>query len=98
MLDELTAATRTLADAVSAIDVPAPALLASELDGHLVARALRELDAPVAAAATVAPLRRRRVTRRPLLAAALIIIFVAGAGAAIPGSPLREWLVRSVAW
>jgi hypothetical protein len=96
MLDELTAATRTLADAVSAIDVPAPALLASELDGHLVARALRELDAPVAAAATVAPLRRRRATRRPLLAAALIIIFVAGAGAAIPGSPLREWLVRSV--
>jgi len=96
MLDELTAATRTLADAISAIDVPVPALLASELEGDLVARALQELDAPVPTAATITPLRRRRASRRPLLAAALIIIFVAGAGAAIPGSPLREWLVRSV--
>ena len=96
MLDELTAATRTLADAISAIDVPVPALLASELEGDLVARALQELDAPVPTAASITPLRRRRTSRRPLLAAALIIIFVAGAGAAIPGSPLREWLVRSV--
>lgn len=95
MLDELTAATRTLADAISALDVPAPALLASELEGDLVARALQELDAPVPAATTITPLRRR-ASRRPLLAAALIIIFVAGAGAAIPGSPLREWLARSV--
>jgi hypothetical protein len=96
MLDELTAATRALADAISVIDVPAPALLASELEGDLVARALQELDAPVPTAATITPLRRHRASRRPLLAAALIIIFVAGAGAAIPGSPLREWLVRSV--
>ena len=95
MLDELTAATRTLADAISALDVPAPALLASELEGDLVARALQELDAPVPAATTITPLRRR-ASKRPLLAAALIIIFVAGAGAAIPGSPLREWLARSV--
>ena len=95
MLDELTAATRTLADAISALDVPAPALLASELEGDLVARALQELDAQVPAATTITPLRRR-ASRRPLLAAALIIIFVAGAGAAIPGSPLREWLARSV--
>jgi hypothetical protein len=78
MLDELAAATRSFADAISALDVPAPALLA-----------------PVPAAATITPLRRR-ASRRPLLAAALIIIFVAGAGAAIPGSPLREWLARSV--
>jgi hypothetical protein len=78
MLDELAAATRSFADAISALDVPAPALLA-----------------PVPAAATITPLRRR-TSRRPLLAAALIIIFVAGAGAAIPGSPLREWLARSV--
>jgi hypothetical protein len=96
MLDELAATTRSFADAISALDVPAPALLASELEGDLVARALQELDAPVPAAATITPLRRRRASRRPLLAAALIIIFVAGAGAAIPGSPLREWLVRSV--
>ncbi len=96
MLDELTAATRTLADAISAIDVPVPALLASQLEGDLVSRALQELDAPVPTAATITPLRRHRASRRPLLAAALIIIFVAGAGAAIPGSPLREWLVRSV--
>ncbi len=95
MLDELAAATRSLADAVSTLDVPAPALLASELEGDLVARALQELDAPVPAAATITPLRRR-ASRRPLLAAALIIIFVAGAGAAIPGSPIREWLARSV--
>ena len=79
MLDELAAATRSFADAISALDVPAPALLA-----------------PIPAAATITPLRRRRASRRPLLAAALIIIFVAGAGAAIPGSPLREWLARSV--
>ncbi len=95
MLDELAAATRSFADAISALDVPAPALLASELEGDLVARALQELDAPIPAAATITPLRRR-ASRRPLLAAALIIIFVAGAGAAIPGSPLREWLARSV--
>jgi anti-sigma factor RsiW len=95
MLDELVAVTRSLADAISALDVPAPALLASELEGDLVARALQELDATVPAATTITPLRRR-ATRRPLLAAALIIIFVAGAGAAIPGSPLREWLARSV--
>jgi hypothetical protein len=37
MLDELAAATRSLADAVSTLDVPAPALLASELEGDLVA-------------------------------------------------------------
>ena len=96
MLDELAAATRSFADAISALDVPAPALLASELEGDLVARALQELDAPIPAAATITPLRRHRASRRPLLAAALIIIFVAGAGAAIPGSPLREWLARSV--
>lgn len=95
MLDELAAVTRSLADAISALDVPAPALLASELEGDLVARALQELDAPIPAATTITPLRRR-ASRRPLLAAALIIIFVAGAGAAIPGSPLREWLARSV--
>ena len=77
MLDELAAATRSFADAISALDVPAPALLASELEGDLVARALQELDAPVPAAATITPLRRRRASRRPLLAAALIIIFVA---------------------
>lgn len=94
LLDELAHATHTLADAISIVDIPAPVLLVSDLEQDLVARALQELDTAPPAATT--PLRRRRASRRPLLAAALIIIFVAGAGATIPGSPVREWLVRSV--
>lgn len=102
-LDGLSAAAGELADALAFLDVPAPVLSAAEIQERLLTRALGDLDTPAPAASAdelerrsdIMPLRRR-VSRRPLLAAALIVIFVAGASAAIPGSPVRAWLERTV--
>jgi hypothetical protein len=80
---------RLVAKALGELDGPAPEVTADEVR--------RKAGQPAEASeiSVVTPLRRERSSRRPLLAAALIIMFVAGAGAAIPGSPVREWLLRS---
>ncbi len=102
-LDELSAAAGELADAFASLDIPAPVLSAAEIQERLLTRALGDLDIPAPAVSAdelerrsdIIPLRRR-ASRRPLLAAALVVIFVAGASAAIPGSPVRAWLERTV--
>ena len=79
-----------VARALEELDAPAPAVSADDVRGRASG------PEQAASRAAVTPLRRHRRSRRPLLAAALVVIFVAGASAAIPGSPVREWLVRTV--
>lgn len=82
---------RLVADALHELDRPAPDLSVEDL--HRAVRA----DSEKAPSDAVSIRRWGRPRRRPLLAAALVVIFVAGASAAIPGSPVREWLAHSVA-
>ena len=73
-------------------------------DAEDVRRWLGALDPPVAEAdvveetlratlARAAPARRRRI---PALAAAAVLVVVAGAAFAVPGSPLRAWVIALV--
>ena len=81
---------RLVTNALGELDAPAPGVTADAVRRRAGKRPEATREASV-----ITPLRRERGSRRPLLAAALIIMFVAGAGAAIPGSPVREWLLRS---
>ncbi len=90
-------ARRDLSGALACLDVPAPVVSASELRERLLSRELEHLDTPAPELTMDGqPLRRRFLSRRPLMAAALIVILLSGAGAAIPGSPLRAWLKWTV--
>ena len=82
---------RLVAKALGELDEPGPAVTSDEVRRRAGRAGIEQRET-----ATVTPLRSERSSRRPLLAAALIIIFVAGAGAAIPGSPIREWVLRSI--
>lgn len=87
-LDSLRRAADALSAALRRIDRPAPAGDAARI------RELRAARAPGIGAIRAGG---RAWSRRPLLAAAVLLIAITGAAAAaIPGSPVRAWLSRSV--
>ncbi len=67
-----------------------------------LSEALRRSDLPAPAGAVLLPRGVRTARkgstplRRALARAAILVLAVTGAAAAVPGSPVRDWLVRSV--
>ncbi len=97
MLTGLRTARRDLSEELACLDVPAPVVSASEIRERFLSRELEQLDTPAPELTPdVRPLHRRFPSRRPLMAAALIVILLSGASAAIPGSPMRDWLKWTV--
>lgn len=96
-MESLRSASRRLAAALERLDVPPP-----DADSATIRERAGVVDLPARSAARSRipegqdlPGRAERPRRSLLTAAAVVLLAVTGAAAAIPGSPLRDWLADS---
>lgn len=94
--DELERASEALGEALGALDVPPPDREARDVRSHAGARDAGADDAPPSDGDRAVRSRGRTLGRGAIWKAAVLVLTVgAAASAAVPGSPVREWIAES---